>query len=85
MTKPAFDTFNQNAHLREIKRCLRVMHGLSSFELTLQIGTEERDFLARYAKLGEEDRNSEDHLATALKDLLHMCMELQSKKSEAAE
>ena len=81
--KFGYETFSENKHNREMKRAMRAMRGFSDLELVVNIGIPERDFLAAYAKLGDEDINNEAKLSAALLDLLHFVMELKTRKVES--
>ena len=83
LNPPPYKTFPLNSYELEMKRSLRAMRGWSDFELTVNVGQPERDFLVSFAKLPEESLNDERKLASALKDLLRFVMELKAPKAPA--
>ena len=66
-----------------MRKALRIGRGWPAYEIVIEVGEAERDFLADYGKLTEaEDRSDERKLGIALRDLLAQAMELRNRLKE---
>ena len=75
---------SETGYENDLRRAIRINRGWPEYKLTIEVGTPEQSWLASYGKLSNADAGDEGKLSIALKDLLHMCMQLKPKAEAEA-